>query len=145
MIDQNKKRLLIEHIDRLAAATAQEIMLDVDLYFDGYDEPQCTICANNRVQISTSDFCQRLKHIQARNDVDGVFVRFYEYQDALEFEQCWIGSDSVYVITSANIDLVKEWFADFEVSDVWEETKLKKFMNLPEIPCGHSIYAIWWD
>ncbi len=145
MIDQNKKRLLIEHIESFSATNAQEVMLDVDLYFDGYDESQCTICANNRVPISTSDFCKRLKHVQARKDVGGVFVRFYEYQDALDFDQCWIGSDTVYVITCANIDLVKEWFADLEVSDVWEEAELERFLNLPAIPYGHRIYAIWWD
>jgi hypothetical protein len=46
--------------------------------------------------------------------VSGVFVRFYDYLDALEFEEAWVGSDTVCVITSAELAQVQGWFADFE-------------------------------
>jgi hypothetical protein len=145
VIDQSKKLALIEHIKRRQISPGSEILLGVGLYFDGYDEDHCTICANNIDSISTTQFAARLRAIEQRPDVSCVFVRFYTYDDALEDEDSWIGSDSVYIITSAGLDVVRGWFADFDVSDVWEETDLSKFADLPEMPDGFRLVAVWWD
>jgi hypothetical protein len=40
--------------------------------------------------------------------------------DALESEDAWVGSDTIYVITSVDKSLIESWFSDFEVSDVSE-------------------------
>jgi hypothetical protein len=145
MIDQSKKQSLIERIKQLAAPGEKEILLSPDLYFDGYDEPHCTICANNSKSISTSEFAARLQEVQKRPDVSNLFVRFYDFSDAEECEEIWINSDSVYVVTTANLEAVREWFSDFEVSDVWVETDYSKFIGLPKMPNGSQLIAVWWD
>ena len=74
-----------------------------------------------------------------------MFVRFYDFSDAEEFEECWIGSDSIYVVTTASLETVREWFSDFEVSDVWKENDCSKFVGLPKMPNGSQLIAVWWD
>jgi hypothetical protein len=145
MIDQNKKLALIKYIQQRENAKGTEILIPFELYFDGYDDPHCSVCANNDQPISTAQFVSRLTQVQNRPDVAAVFVRFYEYSDALAFQDSWIGSDTIYVITSATLDAVRGWFSDFEPSDVWAETDAARFPNLPELPDGFSLIAIWWD
>ena len=145
MIDQSKKKSLIEHIKKQEMQLEREILLSPDLYFDGYGATQCTICANNTTPISTSRFAAHLRKIQDKPDVLAVFVRFCDYSDAEDSEDCWIGSDSVYVITSADLDVVRDWFFDFEISDVWLENDFSKFVGLPKIPDSFHLIAVWWD
>jgi hypothetical protein len=144
MIDQIKKNRLISYIQDLQLSGAEEILLAPARYFDGYEEDHCTICAN-RKPVSTSSFRMRLADISARPEVSAVLIRFYEYDDALEDASCWIGSDSVYVITSADIAAVMEWFEDFEPSDVWAARHPEQFANLPKVPEGSRLLAGWWD
>lgn len=146
MIDQAKKKALIEHIKRLETSREQEeLLLPPSLYFDGYDEPECTIAANNIEPISTSRFLSRLQEIQQRPDVSAVFIRFYDYDDAEQSEDCWINSDSIYLVTTASLQDVKEWFRDFEVTDVWAEGDCSRFIGLPGISDGSRLVAVWWD
>jgi len=145
MIDQSKKEALIEHIKQRHISNDIEILLSPDMYFDGYDEGHCTICANNSDSISTSRFAARLREVAAQPGVSAVFVRFYDYSDAEGSEDCWIGSDSIYLVTKASLDEVREWFSDFEVSDVWLESDLTKFDGLSKIPDGFHLVAVWWD
>jgi hypothetical protein len=71
-------------------------------------------------------------------------VRFYDYADALESEDAWVGSDSVYLLTSASLDTVERWFSELEPADLWEEDPYK-FAELPEVPNGFRLVAVWWD
>src|SRR5450756_354061 len=121
MINQLKKKALIEYIKQRQKSNSRELLLSPGLYFDGYDDDHCTICANNSDPVSTSSFAARLQQIQERPDVSAVLVRFYEYSDAEDSKDCWISSDSIYVVTNAGVEEVRDWFSDFEVSDVWLE------------------------
>jgi hypothetical protein len=47
MVDRKKKLALIEYIRRRQNVAGNEILIPADLYFGGYDDPHCTICANN--------------------------------------------------------------------------------------------------
>jgi hypothetical protein len=145
MIDHAKKRRLIEYIDSFAPTNSKELPIDVERFFDGYDAPCCTLCANCSEPLSASAFRDRLRVIASRRAVSGIFVRFVEYRDAKEVEDSWIGSDSVYVITSASVAEVRDWFSDLEVSDVWEEKDLSRFLNLPSIPEDFRLVTVWWD
>ena len=144
MIDQAKKKKLIEHIKQRQISNEQELLLAPDLYFDGYDDKQCNVCANVG-PFSTSHFAARLQEISQHPDVSAVFIRFYEYADALEYDDSWIGSDSVYLVTSASLGAVRDWFADLEVSDVWEENDITKFPDVSKLSAGFRLVAVWWD
>ncbi len=144
MIDQAKKQALIEHIKQRQTSTEREILLAPDLYFDGYDAEQCTVCANVG-PFSTARFAAHLRQVCRRPEVAAAFIRFYDYADALEFEDSWIGSDSVYLMTSASLEAVRSWFEDLEVSDVWEESDISKFPDITQLPPGFRLVAVWWD
>jgi hypothetical protein len=145
MIDVAKKTGLIEHIKQCEGRGAREILLPPATYFDGYDDEQCIVCANSSAPISTAHFMARLQQIQAYPEVQAVFVRFADYLDALEDQSCWVNSDSVYLVTRASLDVVRNWFVDFEVSGVWEENELSAFFDLPAWPEGYRLVAVWWD
>jgi hypothetical protein len=145
MINQSKKKALIEHIKQRQTSDERELLLSPVLYFDGYDDDQCTICANSSDPVSTAVFAARLQQIQERPDVSAVFVRFYDYLDAEESEDCWINSDSIYVVTTAGVEAVRDWFSDFEVSDTWLEPDTANFDGLSDIPDGFHLVAVWWD
>lgn len=145
MNDQNKKQRLIEEIQRLQAAGAREILLSLAQYFDGNGEPWCNICANNIRPVSAEQMLTRLRQIEARSEVHSVWVRFYEYADALEDADLWVGSDSLYVVTRAEAATVRAWFADLEVTDVAEEDDLAGFAGLPPLPAGFRLVRVWWD
>jgi hypothetical protein len=102
-------------------------------------------CANNIRSISTAEFAARLLEIRSRPDVFDVFVRFYEYMDALESEDAWVGSDTIYVITSVDKSLIESWFSDFEVSDVSELDDTSGIMDLKQLPQGCKLFAVWCD
>ncbi|HEV2693094.1 MAG TPA: hypothetical protein VG347_09395 [Verrucomicrobiae bacterium] len=145
MIDQHKKKALIKYIKQRQMSECSEILLSPDLYFDGYDDGNCNICANNRNPISTSQFAARLRKLQEQTEVSAVFIRFYDYTDAEESEDCWIGSDSVCLVTKVSLDMVREWFADFEISNVQVENDVSKFDGAPAILDGFHLVAVWWD
>jgi hypothetical protein len=145
MIDQSKMAALIQFIKAQQASGKPELLLDPEMYFDGYEDEQCSICANSGDGISTARFFERLRAVGARPEVAGVFIRFCEYADAEEFGDSWIGSDSVYLLTTAALDDVQDWFADFEVSEVWEEKETAQFEGLPPVPEGFRLIAVWWD
>ncbi len=144
MIDQARKLALIHHIKQRQLSNQGEILLEPDLYFDGYDEDQCGICANGG-SISTARFAARLRAIRQRSDVAGMFIRFYNYDDALESEDAWIGSDTVYVVTSDSLESVRDAFSDLGPSDVWEEANLAAFPDVSNIPVGFRLIAVWRD
>jgi hypothetical protein len=143
-IDAEKKEKLIRHIQS-REGSGREILLFLEHYFDGYEEEHCTICANSQKSVSTKEFSERLSEIGQRADVTGIFIRFYDYEDALNDETCWVGSDSVCVVTSAEPNEVQEWLSDFEPSTVTEETDVASFDGLPPIPPGFRLVRIWWD
>ena len=144
MIDQAKKKSLIEHIKNRQLLNGSEILLSPDLYFDGYDDDHCSVCANVG-PFSTSRFVSSLKNLGRQPDVSAIFVRFYDYADAIEFEDSWVGSDSIYILTSASLETVRDWFSELEATDVWEETDITKFPDITQIPCGNHLFAVWWD
>ncbi len=144
MIDQPRKKALIEYIQQRQRSNDREILIALELYFDGYDDEHCAVSANVG-PFTTTHFAARLREIRQRPDVLELLIRFYDYADALEFEDSWIGSDSVYVVTSASLNAVRDWFEDLEVSEVWDEPDLTRFPDLMQIPDGFRLVAVWWD
>lgn len=144
MIDQTKKQSLIAYIKRRELVDDREILLNPELYFDGYDHHHCTVCANAGA-FPTSRFEGQLRVLGRKAEVAGVFVRFSSYADALEFEDSWVGSDSVYLVTSVVPEVVREWFSEFKPSDAWEVSELENFPDVSPLPVGFRLVAVWWD
>ena len=144
MIDPSKKKALIAHIKACQWPKHREILLSPEMYFDGYDDDECIICTNART-ISCSNFSHRLQSLALLPEVAAIYIRFCDYDDALEDEDCWIGSDSVYLVTSSSLGIVSEWFADLFPTEVREEPDLADFPQIAQLPQGHRLVAVWWN
>jgi len=146
-MDQSEKLNLIRKIQVLESKCTREkeILISLDDYFRGNDENHCIILANTSVNLSSKEFEKFLRDLKRKDNVMEVFIRFYDYEDAIDYEDAWINSDTVFVITSVDIRKVKSWFQELEPSSVNEETCLNEFVNLPYIPEGYRIINVWWD
>lgn len=146
-MDQSEKFNLIKKIQEIESQCTREkeILISLDDYFRGNDENNCIILANTSVNLSSKEFEKYLRALKRKDNVMDIFIRFYDYEDASCYEDAWINSDTVFVITSADIQEVKSWFQELEPSSVDEEMYLNEFVNLPYIPWGYRIINVWWD
>lgn len=140
-MDESQKFNLIRKIQEIESQCTREkeILISLDDYFRGNDETNCIILANASVNISSKEFEKFLRKVKRKDNVIDIFIRFYDYEDA------WINSDTVFVITSADIQEVKSWFEELEPSSVDEERYLDKFINLSYVPEGDRIINVWWN
>lgn len=146
-MDQSEKFNLIRKIQEIESQCTckKEILISLNDYFRGNDEDNCIILANTSVNLSSKEFEKFLRALKRKDNVMDVFIRFYDYEDAVCYEDAWINSDTVFVITSADIQEVKSWFQELEPSSVNEEMCLNKVVNSPYIPEGYRIINVWWD
>ena len=146
-MDELKKLELIRKIRKVQghAPRPKEILISLEDFFDGNDEAPCGLLANTRVHLSAPQVAEHLRQVRSRADVSGCFIRFYDYDDALDFADAWVNSDTVYVVSSAGVDEIASWFAPLEPSDVRVEQDVEAFANAPTIPAGHAMVAVWWD
>jgi hypothetical protein len=146
-VDELKKIALIRKVRRIehGSPRGRDVLISLQDYFDGNDESDCTILANTDVRLPAQAVARRLSHVEAREDVSGCWIRLYDYDDALDFADAWVNSDTVYVVSSASVDAISSWFASLAPSDVREVDDLQVFANPPVIPAGHRMVAVWWD
>lgn len=148
-IDQAKKVALIRKIRRVQSQThrgkEKEIVISLEDYFDGDNSEHCPILANTGISLSAPALHDFLAKVAAKPDVSNVLIRFYDYEDALNFDNMWINSDTVFVSTTASATEVEKWFEPLEPTSVQGESNLADFANLPSIPDGHALFAVWWD
>lgn len=120
-------------------------MIPMEKYFDGNEETICTILANTNLRISSQELFTRLKELKNDERISHIFVRFYDYQDALEDDGCWVNSDSLYFVTSLNKEEMTKELKEISPDDIWNEEDLSKFINPPELPGNSRILTAWWD
>jgi hypothetical protein len=137
--------LLIEKVKTIGYSYDSETVLTLEEYFDGNDQRCDSICANTENQPSARELQEFLLAIRAKPSVHEVLVRVYDFGDALRFQDAWIISDTVFVITNASVSEIEDWFRPLTPSDVYEEKNLDEFNNLPFIPKGFCLIAVWWD
>lgn len=146
-MDQHKKLSLIRKIRKVEDSNpkGKEILISVDDYFDGNDENCCNILANTCNLVSAKEFESFLNNLKKKNNVYDIFIRFYDYEDAIDFDDSWVNSDTIFVVTSAKENDVKEWFEYYSPSEVRKQTELGEFANLPSVPIGYDLISVWWD
>ncbi len=143
-MDEEKKKL-IEWIDSVGHSNDSELAISLDLYFHGNYEKCCTITCNTIRAGSAEELYKRLKEIESRSDVDSIWIRFYDYEDALEDDDSWINSDTIWIITTKSKEEVLSWLADFEPTESYYGDSLSSFRNLPNIPKGFKMVGVSWD
>jgi hypothetical protein len=144
MVNEEKKKL-IGWIDSIGHSYDTELAIPLHLYFNGNDEKCCIITCNTIRAGSAEEFYTRLKEIERRTDVNSVWIRFYDYDDALKFDDCWINSDGIWIVTTASKEDVMDWLDDFEPTESYYEDDFSSYRNPPEIPTGFKMVGISWD
>ncbi len=100
-MDRSKLLALLNKNKTAGYSYDTETVLRIEEYFDGNDEAYSNICANSINPPSAQALKGYLLAIRAKPSVSDVFVRVYEIEDALAFNDAWIGSDTVFVVTTA--------------------------------------------
>jgi hypothetical protein len=144
-MERDRLLKLIAKIESIGLSHDRETVLTLDEYFDGNTEEYATLCANTSRPISAAELWQFLRRIQGKEDVAHVLIRVYDYEDALADGDCWINTDTVLLVTSASVETVRAWFQSLMFSDVYEEMDLTQYRNLPQVPSGYRVVAVWWD
>jgi len=146
-MNQLRKLDLIRKIRKVKSRNprGKEILISIDDYFKGNDEKICNILTNTLNDISSAEFEMFLRGVTNLVGVSNVYIRFFDYEDALDFDDSWINSDTVYIVTKANIDEVEGWFNKFQPSDIYRKSDLNEFANLPCIEEGFNVIGVWWD
>ena len=142
-MNEDKKLKLIRMIREIQRTSKirNEIVLSIDDYFCGDETQQNMITGMKSGKVLQS----LLKEIQKKSMVHDLLIRFYDYEDALDDEDCWINSDTIFIITTAETNEITEWFSEWNPSTITTEIQYGDFANLPEIPEGYSLINLWWD
>jgi hypothetical protein len=68
------------------------------------------LASNNINPVSAKDFASFLMKLRQNPSVLDVYIRVYDYEDAIIFDDSWVNSDTVYLVTSAQPLEVETWF-----------------------------------
>ncbi|AVP96778.1 hypothetical protein C7S18_06000 [Ahniella affigens] len=88
---------------------------------------------------------ERFKAIEARPDVQGVYVSIHQdWPDAEGFEQ-WVPADSIHVYSSAPQHVADEWIEGLFADGISPGWPYGKHAAAPEPMDGYHVYTVYWD
>jgi len=88
-------------------------------------------------------FYKVLKDIRERDDVQDVIIEISQIEET--DETMWPFSETVYILTSADIGKVKEWMKPLKADEFFEGWFGGKASAAPELQAGIKVYGAWWD
>ena len=117
-------------------------LLTLEEFFEGNDETGSIGC-NLQSEPEPHEFYDLLKSVRSRSEVSDVRVQI-TCVDA-PGEQ-WPFSDTVWVITSADSDTVREWFPERLAPDeVWEGWNARVKYEACAVPADYNAVGVWYD
>lgn len=115
-------------------------LVTVEEFFSGNDVVGSIGC-NLASQPDPSEFHTLFREIAERPEVKDVRVKITAF-DMPE----WPFSDTVYIMTSAPVEEVEQWFPDrLRPDEFWEGFVANETYEPYEIPKGVRPVAAWWD
>ncbi|MGO8672033.1 MAG: hypothetical protein ACLQVD_11780 [Capsulimonadaceae bacterium] len=109
-------------------------------FFDGNDDIGSIGC-NLDEHPGPQAFFATLRDIRQKPGVQDVLVEILEVEDGE-----WPFSDRVYVLSSAPLDTVEEWFDPLQPDEVTEGIPWNRPpRGLPEPAPKMTVYSAWWD
>jgi hypothetical protein len=118
-----------------------ELVVSLEDFFTGNDDPGSIGCNLGDKQPSMLEFFETLQAIRSNAIVQDVLVRIYDYDDP-EF---WPYTDTVYILTSAQLEDVQSWVASLCCDEVHAEWMYGKPDAAPAPMKGMTPYSVWWN
>lgn len=124
-----------------AQSTDTEIAVSLEDFFQGNDDLGSIGCNLGDEQPPISQFFRILTKIRSKSEVQDVLVRIYEYDDP----DSWPYADTVYIITSASLEQVKQWIYELQPGEVNPGWMYGRPAAAPKVLAGMTPYSVWWD
>ena len=142
------RTVLLEKLKRLDEIDSEHFpVVTLDEYFIGNDQED-SIAPNQwgDGRPSIREIHARLKEIEARPDVQGVFVGLHQdWGAALEDDAMWPAAENIHVYSSAPRKVADKWIEGFASDGISPGWPYGKHAATPEPPDGYRVYTIYWD
>jgi hypothetical protein len=130
----------------LAGITAQgaspgDIVVSLEDFFTGNDDRGSIGCNLGSDQPAILEFYRVLREIRAKPEVQDVLVRVCEFDDP----NSWPFTDTVYVLTSAPLEQVRQWLVSLLPDEIHPEWMYGAPTKAPQLGAGVTPYSVWWD
>ena len=120
--------------------------VSLDDYFLGNDQED-SIAPNQwgDGRPSIREIHARLKEIEARPDVQGVFVGIHQdWPDAERFGD-WPPAENIHIYSSASQAIADGWIEGFLADGISPGWPYGKHVASPDPLPGYQVYTIYWD
>ncbi len=118
-----------------------EVVVTLEDFFLGNTDRGSIGCNLGADQPEISEFYDVLLEIRSKPEVQDVLVRIYEYDDP----SSWPFTDTVYILTSARMQQVREWVAPLKPDEVYAEWMYGAPPKAPRLASNMIPYSVWWD
>ena len=138
----SEREKLVTKIEQQAVPPGSaEIVVSLEDFFNGNDDLGSIGCNLGSEQQPVAEFHRVLKNIRSRPEVQDVLVRICDYSDPTS----WPFSDTVYIITRADLATVREWVAPLLPDEVDAEWMYEKPLAAPALDSAMTPYSVWGD
>ena len=145
--DMDHRKALYAKVEALDETDSDHFpIVTLDEYFIGNDDEE-SIAPNQwgDGRPSVREIYERLKKIEARPDVQGVFVGIHQdWPDAERFEQ-WVPAENIHIYSSAPQEVAEEWIEGLLADGIGVGWPYGKHAAAPDPREGFHVYTIYWD
>jgi hypothetical protein len=140
-MEAEKRAALIGRIRGLEGSADTMPVVSLEAFFEGNDDPGSIGC-NLPNHPGPHRFYELLAAIRARREVQDVLVGIYEI---VEDDSSWPFAETVYVLTSAAPEVVRQWAAELEPDEVEAGFPNGEPPGAPVLAQGMTPVRLWWD
>jgi len=145
--DMDHRKALYAKVEALHEMDGKHFpIVTLDDYFIGNDDEE-SIAPNQwgDGRPPVREIYEHFKKIEARPDVQAVFVGIHQdWPDAERFEQ-WVPAENIHIYSSATQDVAEEWIDGLMSDGIGEGWPYGKHAAAPEPPTGYRVYTVYWD
>lgn len=142
------RKALLEKLERLDDIDSERLpVVSLDEYFLG-NEQEDSIAPNQwgYGRPSIREIHARLKALESRPDVQGVFVGLHqEWGEALDDDELWPAAENIHIYSSASQEIADGWIEGLESDGIGPGWPYGKHAGAPEPMAGYEVYTIYWD
>jgi hypothetical protein len=142
------RRALLDKLEELDQIDSEHFpIVSLDKYFIGNSQED-SIAPNQwgYGRPSIREIYARLKTIESRSDVQGVFVGLHQdWAEALTDNELWPAAENIHIYSSASQDVADGWIEGFQSDDIGPGWPYGKHAAAPDPIAGFQVYTIYWD